>query len=101
MADRLLKALDSIDVNNRARTVKLALTGFAAIGTYYLTSNMWSLLKGFWKYCMVWRLNHKKRYGGGWALITGASDGIGKQYCHELARCGFNIALMARDDAKL
>jgi len=41
------------------------------------------------------------RYGGGWALITGASDGIGKQYAFELAKLGFNILLMARDSQKL
>ena len=33
--------------------------------------------------------------------MTGASDGIGKEYARELARSGFNIVLMARDKAKL
>ena len=43
------------------------------------------------------RRNLKSRYGGGWALVTGASDGIGKEYSMELAKSGFNIVLMARD----
>ena len=40
-------------------------------------------------------------YGDGWAVITGASDGLGKQYAIELAKSGFNIVLIARNLAKL
>lgn len=36
-----------------------------------------------------------------WALVTGASDGIGLQYSHELARRGFNIILLSRTQSKL
>ena len=34
-------------------------------------------------------------------MVTGASDGIGKQYARQLAKEGFKIALMARDMTKL
>ena len=33
--------------------------------------------------------------------MTGASDGIGKAYCHELAKQGLNVVLMSRTKAKL
>jgi len=33
--------------------------------------------------------------------VTGASDGIGKEYARSLAQSGFNIVLMARDKTKL
>lgn len=36
-----------------------------------------------------------------WALVTGASDGIGKQLGHELAAKGFNVVLHGRNPAKL
>ncbi|ETS85150.1 hypothetical protein PFICI_03175 [Pestalotiopsis fici W106-1] len=36
-----------------------------------------------------------------WALVTGASDGIGKAFAHELAANGFNVVLHGRNDAKL
>jgi 17beta-estradiol 17-dehydrogenase / very-long-chain 3-oxoacyl-CoA reductase len=36
-----------------------------------------------------------------WALVTGASDGIGKGYAHELASYGFNIILHGRNPCKL
>ena len=88
-----------LDLNNKP--LKHVFTGLAVVGTYFFSRNVWGMLKGFWKYCMVQRMNLIGRYGGGWALITGASDGIGKQYCKELARSGFNIVLMARDETKL
>ncbi|KAK1597055.1 short chain dehydrogenase [Colletotrichum navitas] len=36
-----------------------------------------------------------------WALVTGASDGIGKGLADELARRGFNVILHGRNEAKL
>ncbi len=43
-----------------------------------------------------------ERYGANsWALVTGASDGIGKGFCQELANKGFNIILIARNPEKL
>ena len=52
----------------------------------------------------IFRLNRDlaARYGrGSWAVITGASDGIGKGYVFELARRGFNIVLVGRNEEKL
>lgn len=36
-----------------------------------------------------------------WALVTGASDGIGKQLARELARASFNVVLHGRNPTKL
>lgn len=36
-----------------------------------------------------------------WALVTGASDGIGKQLAREFARLGFNVVLHGRNPSKL
>ena len=38
---------------------------------------------------------------GSWAVITGATDGIGKEYALELARKGLNIVLISRTMSKL
>ncbi|CAO1336764.1 unnamed protein product [Diamesa serratosioi] len=41
-----------------------------------------------------------ERYGK-WAVITGSTDGIGKQYAKELASQGMNIVLISRTESKL
>ncbi|KAI5100407.1 very-long-chain 3-oxoacyl-CoA reductase-A [Silurus meridionalis] len=38
---------------------------------------------------------------GKWAVVTGATDGIGKSYAEELARRGFSILLISRSQEKL
>ncbi|KAK7202405.1 3-ketoacyl-CoA reductase, partial [Myxozyma melibiosi] len=45
-----------------------------------------------------------KKYGakkGAWAIVTGASDGIGKEYALQLAKAGFNLVLVSRTQSKL
>lgn len=39
--------------------------------------------------------------GGAWALVTGASDGIGYGFAKELAARGFNVILHGRNESKL
>lgn len=41
-----------------------------------------------------------KKFGankGAWAVVTGASDGIGKEFASQLGKAGFNVALVARN----
>lgn len=47
--------------------------------------------------------NQLRSYGrkGTWAVITGASDGIGKEYAIQLAQKGFNLVLISRTASKL
>ena len=42
-----------------------------------------------------------KRRFGPWALITGSSSGIGREFARQLARAGLNVALVARRPALL
>jgi short-subunit dehydrogenase len=42
-----------------------------------------------------------KAFNGDWALVTGASYGIGEAYCLELAKRGLNVILVARSQDKL
>lgn len=46
-------------------------------------------------------LNLKQVYGEGWAVITGATDGIGFGFCQVLASQGYNICLISRNRDKL
>lgn len=38
---------------------------------------------------------------GPWALVTGATDGIGKGFAHQLAKRGINVVLVSRNKDKL
>ncbi|KAI0093353.1 hypothetical protein BDY19DRAFT_923366 [Irpex rosettiformis] len=45
-----------------------------------------------------------KKYGAGkgaWAVVTGASEGIGREYALQLAKKGFNVLVSARNVAAL
>lgn len=44
---------------------------------------------------------NKYKKGGSWAVVTGASDGIGKAMSIELGKRGFNVCLISRTKAKL
>ena len=83
-----------------------------ALGVFECLCYFWRLCKTFGYYLLRPRnLNTYKRYGNNvgrevqdsrsWALVTGASDGLGLAYCHELAARGFNIILLSRNQEKL
>ena len=52
-------------------------------------------------YAFVLRPGKKLRKYGEWAVITGATDGIGKAYAFELAKQGLKIFLVSRSEDKL
>ncbi|CAJ0937212.1 unnamed protein product [Ranitomeya imitator] len=68
---------------------------------YLVTKQLWIVLKGFRVHFLsrVWRTDLRKY--GGWAVVTGATDGIGKSYAEELAKRGFDIVLISRTLEKL
>ncbi|CAD8051936.1 unnamed protein product [Paramecium sonneborni] len=62
----------------------------------------WSfLLLGELYKCLQPIPNIKKKYGNDcWAVITGATDGIGKAYCQELVKQNVNVCMIIRNKEK-
>ncbi|XP_031635052.1 hydroxysteroid dehydrogenase-like protein 1 [Contarinia nasturtii] len=58
----------------------------------------WNLLVSFLQPKNNVPLNEKY---GNWAVVTGSTDGIGKEYAKQLAHRGVNVVLIARNESKL
>ncbi|KAK7925553.1 hypothetical protein WMY93_007863 [Mugilogobius chulae] len=68
---------------------------------WHLLRLLWSCWRGFSQYFIsqFWQVD-LRRYGQ-WAVVTGATSGIGKAYAIELARRGLDIILVSRSEEKL
>lgn len=79
--------------------------GLAVLGALAVSKYVYKALSigvDFLIHLLPLEKNHLQRYGeGSWAVVTGASDGIGKSFCYQLAKRGFNIVLIARNEDKL
>jgi len=82
----------------------LPTTLLAALGTLTLTVLILRLSHFIYLYLRpssLPRYLHNPGSRDPWALVTGASDGIGKALAHALAQHGFNIILHGRNASKL
>ncbi|TVY26790.1 Very-long-chain 3-oxoacyl-CoA reductase [Lachnellula hyalina] len=91
---------NSMDFN--APLVKVVILGFAAIGLLSVSRKVVSYIRLLLSLFVLSGKN-LRAYGkkGTWAVITGASDGIGKEYAIQLAQKGFNLLLVSRTQSKL
>ncbi|CAG8439599.1 6478_t:CDS:2 [Diversispora eburnea] len=83
--------------------VTLAVASLAIVGALSLSSKILSFLKLIFD-VYVRPGKNLKNFGAGrgaWAVITGASDGIGKEFALQLAAAKFNILLISRTMSKL
>ncbi|KPI87673.1 hypothetical protein ABL78_3271 [Leptomonas seymouri] len=75
----------------------LSLIGIVALGAVLFKAI------SFVKVNYMTSLNMKKKYSkaGDWAVVTGASEGIGHAMAIDLGRRGFNVCVIARTQSKL
>ncbi|KAK4442157.1 3-ketoacyl-CoA reductase [Podospora aff. communis PSN243] len=81
------------------QAAQLALAG---VGALAVARGLGSWLQFFLNVFILSGYNLRK-YGkkGTWAVVTGASDGIGKEFAFQLAAKGFNVVLVSRTQSKL
>ncbi|KAI8373855.1 hypothetical protein BD560DRAFT_454031 [Blakeslea trispora] len=80
-----------------------SITLFAAIGAAFLGYKALTLFKILFD-AFIARGISLQKFGAGkgsWAVITGATDGIGKEFALQLAKKKFNIFLISRTASKL
>ncbi|XP_063305525.1 very-long-chain 3-oxoacyl-CoA reductase-like [Pelobates fuscus] len=71
------------------------------VAIYLVVSQGFKLIRGIRNHILSgWFQTDLKRYGR-WAVVTGASDGIGKSYARELAKRGHDVVLISRTLEKL
>jgi len=79
--------------------VDIMIYSLAAIGFFKTSGFALKVLVNFYK----WFLRPSKNLAklGKWAVITGATDGIGKAYALQLAKKGISVLLISRTESKL
>ena len=85
---------------------KLVLHAFAVIGLiavlFYVLKRLYYVFRGVRAFVLpiLCKTNLRNRYGS-WAVVTGCTDGIGREYARQLARNGLNVVLISRSQDKL
>ncbi|XP_044516494.1 inactive hydroxysteroid dehydrogenase-like protein 1 isoform X2 [Gracilinanus agilis] len=104
-----MAAVDSFYLLYReiARSCNCYMEALALVGAWYtarksitIICDFYSLIRLHFIPRLVSRADLIKQYGR-WAVVSGATDGIGKAYAEELASRGLSIVLISQNEEKL
>ncbi|XP_054159866.1 uncharacterized protein LOC128958076 [Oppia nitens] len=93
-------------LNNNKTVIMLSNLEIVAIIsiTIIILKFVLSILRGIWTTYLGYRLGYGIQWKPGenvWAVVTGATDGIGLQYAKQLAQIGYNLTIISRNEDKL
>lgn len=97
----LFQLVRDMDPRLRLLVDTFTLIGFLATGRFayrLLASTLIGLRTHLWSRLV--RLDFRSKYGA-WALVTGATDGVGLEYARQLAGRGLNLLILGRSAEKL
>jgi 17beta-estradiol 17-dehydrogenase / very-long-chain 3-oxoacyl-CoA reductase len=83
---------------------KIATSASAVLGALFFASKLLQALDLLWTFVRPSSLSRYAHTTSGrppWALVTGATGGIGGELSHQLAQQGFNVILHGRTSSKL
>jgi 17beta-estradiol 17-dehydrogenase / very-long-chain 3-oxoacyl-CoA reductase len=101
-----MNGVDSVEllISEIGKNMKNITDTFALIGLIYVGKLSFKCISnglyGFKTYLLPKLITNDKwlKSMGDWAIITGCTHGIGLAYARELAKRGFNLILIARND---
>mmetsp|Transcript_16135 Transcript_16135/g.44961 ORF Transcript_16135/g.44961 Transcript_16135/m.44961 type:complete len:336 (+) Transcript_16135:162-1169(+) len=85
---------------SRAAPEAIAMAALCSLGAFVVARVVLAFIGGVWRYFLRPGKNLRKSYGE-WAVVTGATDGIGKAFCEQLAKQKINVVLVSRTESKL
>lgn len=91
--------MDQITSFSQSLPEPVRLTLFA-LGAFLVFNFTFTCVRGVYARCLRGGKNLKRRYGS-WAVVTGATDGIGLAMAKEFAKKGLNVLLISRTQEKL
>ncbi|KAJ4795058.1 Very-long-chain 3-oxoacyl-CoA reductase [Rhynchospora pubera] len=86
-------------ITTHLTTVYLWFLILFSLGILSICKHLITLLR--WVHAALFRPEKNLTDYGSWALVTGATDGIGKAIAFELANKGLNLLLLGRNQSKL
>ena len=93
----------TIDLLKRVPYLAVAMSFATCYGLFKLSKRVYQLSNFFYRHMIRPQKDLYQRYAGkdSYAVITGGSDGIGLEICHQMAALGFNICIIARNKEKI
>lgn len=93
--------MTSMSLHTLAHSTVKWINPFACLGVATLAFTTLAFTRQATVYLLPSALHRYNRSNNNWALVTGATDGIGFGFCQELCARGFNVILHGRNGEKL